>query len=104
MKIVEIHPPDYNDSFSSVTLDGIMYLIRFTWSEYAQRWSFGLYTLQKEPIAVGIRIVPRIPLNLHIAIASFPSGAFLVNTSFKEVGRDDFVSGKAAFIYISTNG
>ena len=99
--ITEISVPDHNDSFSRVVLDGVQYQIRFTWNETAKRWSFGLYTMQKEPIAVGIRLVPRFPLNLQIVDERIPTGVFGVYSDLKSVGRYDFLSGKAIFTYIS---
>jgi len=97
---LEIDPPDLNDSFSRVVLDGKQYLIRFTWNSTAERWSFGLYTIQKEPIAVGIRMVPQFPLILQVASEGFPDGIFGVYTGLENVGRDDFKDGKAVFAYI----
>ena len=89
-----------HDSYSRVVLDGVQYLIRFTWNEAAGRWSFGLYTMQREPIAIGIRLVPRFPLNLQIVDDRFPAGVFGVYSDFDSIGRDSFVKGEAAFSYI----
>ena len=104
MTKIEIHPPDYNDSYSRIALDGAVYLIRFTWNEAAGRWSFGLYTAQMEPIAVGIRIVPNFPLNLQIVDDGFPFGAFVAVTSLDAIGREDFLNGKVVFAYVSAKG
>ncbi len=100
MNIVEISVPDLNDSFSSVVLDGIQYLIRFTWNDTARRWSFGLFTIQKIPLTQGIKIVPRFPLNLQIVDDNFPSGVFGVYSEAETIGRDDFLTGRAVFAYI----
>lgn len=100
MNRIEISVPDINDSFSRVVLDGTAYLIRFTWNDTAQRWSFGLFTTQKEPLAQGIRIVPRYPLNLQIVNDTFPQGIFGVYTDLTSVGRNDFLNGRAIFAYI----
>ena len=96
----KISVPDMNDSFSRVVLDGKQYQIRFTWNEAAGRWSFGLYTMQREPIAVGIRLVPRFPLNLQVVDERMPKGVFGVSGGGAAVGRGDFMSGAAAFAYI----
>ena len=101
MQRLEIGVPDLNDSFSRVTLDRVAYLIRFTWNDAAKRWSFGLYTMQKEPLAVGLRMVPHFPLNLQIMDDNFPLGVFGVYTHLASVGRDDFKNGNAIFAYIS---
>ncbi|MDR1558716.1 MAG: hypothetical protein LBS84_03265 [Clostridiales bacterium] len=101
MKRLEIAVPNLNDSFSRVVLDNVQYLIRFTWNDTAQRWSFGLFTMQKEPLAQGIRMVPRFPLNLQITDDNFPSGVFGVYTDLENIGRQDFINGNAIFAYIS---
>ena len=103
-KITKISVPDHNDSFSRVVLDGTQYQIRFTWNEAAGRWSFGLYTMQKEPIAVGIRLVPRFPLNLQVVDGRLPQGAFGVYCDNEAVGRGDFLDGRAEFAYIPGPG
>jgi hypothetical protein len=101
MTRLEIFVPDFNDSFSRVVIDGTQYLIRFTWNDSARRWSFGLYTLQKEPIVENIRLVPRFPLNLQIVDERFPNGIFGVYSNFPAVGRNGFKDGQAVFAYIS---
>ena len=100
MRIIEIFVPDLNDSFSRVELDGTQYYIRFSWNDSAARWSFSLYTIQKEPLAVGIRIIPRFPLNLQIINEIFPFGVFGVYSDLESIGRNDFLNGKAQFAYI----
>ena len=104
MTRLEISVPDMNDSFSRVVLDGTQYLIRFTWNDTAKRWSFGLYTIQKEPIIQGQRMVPRFPLNLQIVNENFPSGIFGVYSDLDSVGRNDFIDGRAVFAYIPATG
>ena len=103
INVIEINVPDLNDSFSRVVLDGVQYLIRFTWNDTAQRWSFGLFTMQREPLAQGIRLVPRFPLNLQIVDDSFPNGVFGVYSDLDHISRDSFNSGNARFAYISAD-
>ena len=101
MHIINISVPDMNDSYSTVTLNSIVYRIRFTWNDTAQRWHFGLYTRQREPIAVGIKLVPHFPLNMQVADKRFPVGMFGVQTNQTVIGRNDFINGKAIFSFIS---
>ena len=100
---LDIAVPDMNDSFSRVVLDGTQYYIRFTWNHTAQRWSFGLYTMQKAPLIQGQRMIPRFPLTLQKVNDGIPTGLFGVFSDLESIGRDDFASGKAAFAYISLN-
>ncbi len=102
---LEISVPNLNDSFSKVVLEGVQYQIRFTWNNYAQRWSFGLYDMQKNPIAEFIRIVPNFPLTVQVMMYNkMPFGTFGVYTDLHYVGRNDFINGKAVFAYISASG
>ena len=40
---VVITPPDMHDSFSRVVLNNTEYLIRFTYNDTGDYWTFGLY-------------------------------------------------------------
>jgi hypothetical protein len=104
MELLHIDVPDLNDSYSSVTLGDTQYQVRFTWSETAKRWSFGLYTTQREPIIVGIKLVPRFPLNVQYIDDRLPAGAFGVFTDLVAVGRHDFLEGRASFSFIPESG
>ena len=101
MNILRINVPDRNDSVSRVTLNEKQYLIRFTYNYYADRWSFSVYTLMQEPLAVNLRIVPDFPLNLHVSDRRFPAGFFAAYTDRQTIGRDDFVNGNAHFAFMS---
>ena len=100
MGIVDIAVPDENDSFSRVVLDSVQYLIRFTWNDTAGRWTFGLYTMQRECLVSGIKLVSRFPLNLQIVDDRFPAGIFGVYSDFETIERNSFIEGKSAFSYI----
>ena len=102
MNRIEITVPDFNDSFSRVVLSGTQYLIRFSYIDTFNYWTFGLYTTLQEPIAEGIKIVPQFPLNLFYSNRNMPNGVFGVFTELEKVGRDDFLNGKAVFAYIPT--
>lgn len=44
-----IKVPDMNDSMSTLSIDGVEYLLRFTYNEKYDYWSFGLYSSEEEP-------------------------------------------------------
>jgi hypothetical protein len=100
MERLEISVPDLNDSFSKVVLDGAEYLMRFTWNDTAGRWSFGIYTILREPIVQGLKIVPQFPLNLQYIDERLPNGIFGVYSKLEVIGRQDFNDKKAVFAYI----
>lgn len=76
MDYITIAVPDMNDSFSRVVLSGTAYQMRFTWLDAPQRWMWGLYTSDRQPIIEGVRVVPSFPLNLpygHLDLPAVPS-------------------------------
>lgn len=99
MEYIVIEVPDMNDSMSKIVLNGNSYLIRFTYNDTCNYWSFGLYSSQNEPIRVGIKIVPQMPLNLFCGTNEMPDGVFGVLTDLEQIGRNDFKNGKAKFIF-----
>jgi hypothetical protein len=104
MERIEILVPDMNDSFSKAVLDGKEYLLRFTWNDTAGRWNFGIYTVLREPIIQGIKLVPQFPVNLQYIDERLPSGIFGVYTKLEVIGRKDFIDKKAVFAYIPNGG
>lgn len=100
MKRIEINVPDFNDSFSRVVLSGRQYLIRFSYIDTFDYWTFGLYTPQKEPLLVGVKIVPNYPLNLFFSADNMPNGLFCAYTELARIGKNDFAVGKAIFAYV----
>jgi hypothetical protein len=101
---LEIFVPDMNDSFSRVILDGSEYLLRFTWNDTKSRWYFGIYTVMREPIVQGLKLVPQFPVSIQYIDERLPSGIFGVYTNLDAVGRSDFTGGRAIFAYIPGGG
>ena len=99
MEYTIIEVPDMNDSVSRVVLGGVAYQIRFTYNDTFDYWKFSLYTSQNEPIVLGIKIVPRFPLNVFYGVTKLPNGVFGVMSKLDRIGRKDFVEGKAKFIF-----
>ena len=99
MDYIIIEVPDMNDSVSRVVLNGVAYYIRFTYNDTGDYWKFGLYDSLKEPIVVGIKIVPNFPLNLFYGVTRLPFGVFGVTANLDRIGRNDFKRGNAKFIF-----
>lgn len=99
MDYITIEVPDMNDSVSSIVLCGKQYRIRFTYNQAKDFWTFGLYNSLMEPIRIGVKIVPKFPLNLFWGTDIAPVGVFGVQTELERIGRNDFVDGKAKFIF-----
>ena len=94
MDYIIIEVPDMNYSVSRIVLNGKQYLIRFTYNDIGGYWSFGLSDALGEPIVMGVKVVPRFPLNVfYYGVAELPMGVFGVMTELDKVGRADL--GKA---------
>lgn len=100
MTRTEIIVPDMNDSFSKVTIEGREYLLRFTWNDTKARWTFGVYTVMRDPIIQGIKLVPQFPVNIQYIDERLPAVMFGVYTNLAAVGRYDFHNKKAIFAYV----
>lgn len=99
MDYITIDVPDMNDSMSRVVLNNTAYQIRFTWNDSGGYWKFSLYDSQGKPIVLGIKIVPRFPLNVFYGVTRLPGGIFGVMSKLEHIGRKDFVNEKASFIF-----
>lgn len=99
MEYTIIEVPDLNDSVSRIVLCGKQYLIRFTYNDTYGYWFFGLYSSLGEPIRIGVKIVPQMPLNLFWGSEKVPFGVFGVLSKLEHIGRNDFVDGKAQFVF-----
>ncbi len=95
-----IKVPDMNDSMSSLSIDGTEYLIRFTYNERYDYWSFGLYKGGGEPIIAMTRIVPNFPILHYYTDAALPDGVFGCLSDTDKVGRGAFNDRTAEFVYI----
>lgn len=95
-----ITPPDLNDSFSRVILDGKEYLIRFTYNDAGDYWTFGLYDGERRPLVAGLKMVPNSPLNFFYQSGSLPDGTFGVLSDLDRIGRRSFRDGQAKFVFI----
>lgn len=100
MEYTIIEVPDMNDSLSRLVLNGTFYQIRFTYNDTNDYWTFGLYDDQDSPVALGIKIVPGMVLNMFLGRIELPKGVFGVLTELDRIGRYDFVNGKAQFVFV----
>lgn len=95
-----IKVPDQNDSMSTLSIDGVEYLLRFTYNEKYDFWNFGLYTVAEEPIIAMTRIVPNFPIMHYYTYTEIPDGIFGCLSDTDKVGRQAFNQQTAEFVYI----
>lgn len=95
-----IKVPDMNDSMSTLSIDGVEYLLRFTYNEKYDYWSFGLYNAEQEPIIAMTRLVPNFPVLHYYTYSDMPDGIFGCLSDKDTVGRQSFKDKVAEFVYI----
>ena len=98
MMFIEV--PDRNDSISSLSIDGREYLLRFTYNETYDYWSFGLYGPEGRPIVAMTKLVPNFPVFHFYRDVEIPDGVFGCLSDTGQVGRRAFVDKTAEFVYI----
>ncbi len=95
-----IKVPDMNDSMSTLSINEKEYILRFTYNESYDNWSFGLYDREKSPIIAMTKIVPNFPLLHYYTDTRLPDGVFGCLSDTDKVGREAFKDKTAEFIYI----
>ena len=95
-----IEVPDMNDSISTLSIDGKMYNLRFTYNEKFDFWSFGLLDEKRNPIVAMTRLVPNFPIFHFYTSKNIPDGIFGCLSDIDTVGRYAFVNKTARFVYI----
>ena len=92
--------PDY---MYEVVLDGVIYNLGFVWNERSETWTLNIFDSLKNPIILGIVIVPVIDLLEPYGNLNLPNGQIrLVNTvdPNKYPSLDDIVN-DFKLVYIS---
>lgn len=95
-----IKVPDMNDSMSTLSIDGTEYVLRFTYNEKYDYWSFGLYDADRKPLIAMTRLVPNFPIFHFYTDKKLPNGIFGCLSDTEKVGRQAFNQGSAEFVYI----
>lgn len=100
---MDIKVPDMNDSLSAIIIDKKEYLLRFTYNEISDCWSFGIYDSEENPLMGLTRIVPNYPITHFCNIDGLPAGVFgaVRRDGIDKIGRRDFAEGNAQFVYLS---
>lgn len=78
--------PREHDSFSELAINGERLLLRFTYNDTFDSWSFGLYEAKRTPILTGIKIAANFPLNLFLSMRRFEGVFFFAETRLERIG------------------
>jgi len=97
MTETEILIPREHDSLSEITLGGEVLLIRFTYNDTFDYWTFGIYELNQTPIIAAVKIVPNFPLNLFLPMRRLGDTRFIATSKQQHIGHEDFWNENARF-------
>lgn len=101
--MLQISIADHNDFIEPATLDGTLYKLHFAWSPHGG-WGLDIRDGQNSDIIRGIAVVPNFPLlDGYRRHGGIPPGELLAivnDTAIQQIGRRDFVEGRASFIYV----
>ena len=100
--------PFQNDlpSFSEeVTIDGIPYILDFSWNSRGEFWSMSIYNRDQTPLILGVKLVLFFGLiNKFVDIGLPPGDIYVVDPSgnTEKLNQNDFET-RAYLIYLSEN-
>lgn len=97
--VYSISVPDMDDSVALANIGGRMCRLRFRWDTYEEFWELSVFTVDMEPVFLGVKMVPNFPLNLFSGKEMFSDGYFVVNTTEEKLTRSSFSSGLAKFLF-----
>jgi len=97
MTETQILIPREHDSFSELVINGELLLIRFTYNDTFDYWTFGIYELNETPIIAAVKIVPNFPLNLFLPMRRLGNLRFNATSKQPRIGREDFWNENAKF-------
>lgn len=104
--MITITMQDANDFVTSFVVENETYKLHFAWNSDAGQWSLDVRTAANVDIGRGIAVVPNFPLlnqGRRNGLPKFELMAVVVNADNadnQQIGREDFINGKFAFVVI----
>ena len=100
MAETQILIPQEHDSFSELSINGERFLLRFSYNDTFDYWTFGIYELNRTPILAGLKIVPNFPLTQFARLRRLGDTCFIAASKRQHIGRRDFWDEAAQFLVI----
>ena len=90
-----------NDFKTKVIIEEVLYILRFGWNGY--NWSMDIRDNKNNDIVRNIALVPNFPLLIQHQRHLNIKGQLLAirNDGKSNIGRNDFIEGKASIVYMS---
>ena len=101
--MIDIPILDANDSIVEVDFEGDAYFVRMSWNSEGEFWAMTLEDYAHNVLVAGVLVVPDTPLLGMFRHLGTPPGevwAVLMDDTRQTIGRQDFVLGDAALVYI----
>ena len=104
--MITIQLANKNDFITEVNLDDEVFFLHVSWNDTVGFWSLAIENAYNDELVSGIVILPERPLIEPVRRDELPLGELMAvrEDDLPFIGRDDFVSGKAALIYIGVDG
>lgn len=102
--VITISLIDANSFVESVVMDNVAYKIRVNWNDNVGKWFIDVCDDKNRDIVCGMSVVPNFPLlNQYKRVLDLPRGELMaiVTDGGCDIGRKDFVNGRAVLVYMS---
>lgn len=102
--MIKIPLIDQNDFIVEAALEGATYFLHFSWNSEVGYWVMSIESAFNEAILSGVVLSPNTPLLKSFHHTAVPPGEFIAyvdDRTTQRIGRNDFLSGKAALYYLT---
>jgi hypothetical protein len=96
----EIIVPKGHDTMNRVTLDGTVYVLRFTYNSTYDYWSIGIYDEQENEIIPMTKCVPYFDIFGMYPYDDLPKGVLFCDSKQGSVHESDFTNRIAHIVYM----
>lgn len=90
---MQIIPSNPDGSYTmQIALSGVLFNLDFHWNSLNSFWVMGIYTANRVPVVLGIKIVPNYNLSGQYVYSSMPTGTIACQNfigEWGEIGRFD---------------
>lgn len=102
--MIKIKIPDLNDFIIQATIDLVVYKFHFSWNDRGRYWTFEIMDQQKNLLLGRTKCVPNYNVLPQFKNEYLPEGSIIFlhyNPKAITIGRDDFATGLAEFLYLT---
>lgn len=100
--MIKIELVDKNDFISEANLDDEIFFLHLSWNDTLGYWCLAIENAYNDELVSGIVVLPNRPLIEPVRREALPLGELIAvrEDDNPTIGREDFIKGVAALIYI----